>query len=91
MSASKELLGKLSESALGLMAILSEKQMTGYELKKLIDKPEFIYWRDSFGSIYPNLKKITRLKLAEISRADMNGRRRIVYSLTGRGRELVRE
>jgi PadR family transcriptional regulator, regulatory protein AphA len=86
-----ELLEKLSVSALGLMAILSEHPMTGYELKKLIDEPEFIYWRDSFGSIYPNLKKITDLKLAEVSRAESRGRRRKVYSLTAKGRVIVLE
>lgn len=91
MSDSSTLLDKLSVSALGLMAMLSEQPMTGYELKKMVDKPEFIYWRDSFGSIYPNLRKITGLKLAKKARADLSGRRRIVYSLTDKGRKLVRE
>jgi len=91
MSKSTGLLNQLSVSALGLMAILSERPMTGYELKKLIDRTEFIYWKDSFGSIYPNLSKITELKLADKTRNDQNGRRRIVYSLTEKGRELVWE
>lgn len=85
------LLNELSVSALGLMAILSEKPMTGYELKKMIEQPEFIYWKNSFGSIYPNLSKITKLNLAEKTRDDLNGRQRIVYSLTEKGHELVRE
>ena len=89
MNDDEKLLEELSPSALGLMAILSENPMTGYQLKKLIDKPEFIYWRDSFGSIYPNLKKITSGGLAEKKRADRNGRKRIVYSLTPRGRRIV--
>jgi len=91
VSENAELLTKLSVSALGLMAILSERPMTGYDLKKLIDEPEFIYWRDSFGSIYPNLKKITELKLAEVSSVDSSGRRKKVYSLTAGGRAIVTE
>jgi DNA-binding PadR family transcriptional regulator len=82
---------ELSPSALGLMAILSERPMTGYELKKTIDGPEFIYWRDSFGSIYPNLNKMTRMGLAEKKRSDNRGRKRIVYTLTPGGLRLVRE
>lgn len=91
MSQSSTIMGELSTSALGLMAILSERPMTGYELKKTIDGPEFIYWRDSFGSIYPNLRKITRMKLAQRTRSDNRGRKRIIYSLTPSGLELVRE
>jgi PadR family transcriptional regulator AphA len=85
------MLEELSSSALGLMAILSERPMTGYELKKTIDGPEFIYWRDSFGSIYPNLRKMTQMKLAERKRSDHQGRKRIVYTLTASGLQLVRE
>lgn len=83
------LLDELSPSAFGLLAILSEEPRTGYQLKKLIDQPELVYWKDSFGSIYPNLKKITNLGLAVKERRDIGDRKRIYYLLTEKGKELV--
>lgn len=83
------LLDELSPSAFGLLAILSEEPRTGYQLKKLIDQPELAYWKDSFGSIYPNLKKITKLGLAVKERRDLGGRIRLFYILTHKGRDLV--
>ena len=83
------LLEELSPSAFGLLAILSEEPRTGYQLKKLIDQPELVYWKDSFGSIYPNLKKITELGLAVKERRDLGDRKRLYYLLTEKGRDLV--
>jgi DNA-binding PadR family transcriptional regulator len=80
----------LSPSALALMAILSEGPMTGYRLKKVIDSPGMAFWRDSFGSIYPNLGKMERKGLARRHRDDTGGRKRIVYALTESGLDLVR-
>lgn len=88
-SKTEELLQELSPSAFGLLAILSEEPRTGYQLKKLIDQPELAYWKDSFGSIYPNLRKITELGLAVKERRDLGDRKRLYYILTDSGRELV--
>jgi len=73
------------------MAILSEKPMTGYEIKKLVDSREFVFWRDSFGSIYPNLRHLTGLGLARETSVEHTGRRRVAYELTDEGRSLVGE
>ncbi|MBD3278099.1 MAG: hypothetical protein GF388_07355 [Candidatus Aegiribacteria sp.] len=86
---SETLAGELSTSALALLAMLSEKEMTGYQIKKMVDNPELIYWRDSFGSIYPNLSKLTKMGLTEKNRRDFKGRKRIFYSITSLGRSVV--
>jgi len=85
----ERLLERLKPSALGLLALLSEGPMTGYEIKKAIDSPDLIFWRDSFGSIYPNLHRLVEIGLAVKERNDLKGRKRIYYSLTPRGRELT--
>jgi len=79
----------LPVSALALLAILGERPMTGYELKKLVDSPEMAFWRDSFGSIYPNLQKLTRLGLTRETRECTGDRRRITYTLTEEGRRMA--
>ena len=86
---SEELLNELNPSTFGLLAILSEEPRTGYQLKKLIDQPELVYWKDSFGSIYPNLRKITSLGLATKQRKDLGDRKRLYYTLTEKGQALV--
>lgn len=82
-------LPELRVSALALMAILSEKPMTGYEIKKLVDSRELVFWRDSFGSIYPNLRHLTKLGLARETLSEETGRRRTAYALTPEGRDVV--
>ncbi len=82
---------ELRVSALALMAIISERPMTGYELKKLIDSSEMIFWRDSFGSIYPNLSHLTRLGLTTKTPSRKAGRKRITYELTPSGRQHVED
>lgn len=84
-------ISELRVSALALMAILSEKPMTGYEIKKLVDSRELVFWRDSFGSIYPNLQQLTRLGLTEKTMCEETGRRRTSYALTDKGREIVEQ
>ena len=86
----KDPLEALSRSAIALMAILSEGPRTGYQLKKAIDSPQLSFWRDSFGSIYPNLRRIEKLGLARKDRDDVGGRKRVVYTLTEQGMETVR-
>lgn len=82
---------QLRVSALALMAIISERPMTGYEIKKLIDSNEMIFWRDSFGSIYPNLSHLTQLGLTTKTPSEITGRKRISYELTSKGREQVKD
>ncbi len=82
---------ELRVSALALMAIISERPMTGYEIKKLIDSSEMVFWRDSFGSIYPNLSHLTQLGLTTKTPSEKTGRKRITYELTDKGRVLVQD
>lgn len=81
----------LRVSALALMAILNENPMTGYEIKRLVDSRELVFWRDSFGSIYPNLKLLTEMGLARETLSEETGRRRTTYALTDTGRRKVEE
>lgn len=80
---------KLRLSALALMAVLSEKPMTGYDIKKTLDSGEMHFWRDSFGSIYPNLKLLTGIGLVRTALSESTGRKRISYALTDAGRDVL--
>ena len=41
-----------------ILGLLADKSLTGYEIKKLIDKKLGALWMESYGQIYPELKKL---------------------------------
>lgn len=72
-----------------ILGLLSHEPLTGYEIKKRIDKTLKFFWSASFGSIYPTLaqlekeNKVTRLETLE------RGRDKIIYTITSIGRESL--
>lgn len=78
-----------TESLLGL---LSMGPMSGYEIRQLIEESIGNFWRESYGQIYPALKRMVTDGLAEVKEQRTEGRPlKKVYSLTGRGQERLRE
>jgi PadR family transcriptional regulator AphA len=78
-----------TESLLGLLSV---KPQSGYELKKFIERSIGNFWNESFGQIYPTLKRMAAEGLAEVSEGEgSGGRERKVYSLTAAGRERLRD
>ena len=43
---------------LAVLGLLKEKSMHGYELKKRLDEQLGHFWRISYGSLYPSLKRL---------------------------------
>ncbi len=62
---------------------------TGYSIKKWIEQEYSHFWQESYGQIYPTLKKLVTEGLAVSSdNAETgNGRGQIVYSITDAGRK----
>lgn len=82
----KENTGKSKYVMLGLLA---RKPQTGYTIKKWIENEYSHFWQESFGQIYPTLKKLVAEGLAISSDHPQsgNGRGQITYSITDAGRE----
>lgn len=82
----KENTGKSKYVVLGMLARMPQ---TGYTIKKWIEQEYSHFWQESFGQIYPTLKKLVAEGLA-VSSDDTetgNGRGQIVYSITDAGRK----
>ncbi|HEX2939305.1 MAG TPA: helix-turn-helix transcriptional regulator [Ruminiclostridium sp.] len=82
----KENTGKSKYVVLGILAHMPQ---TGYTIKKWIEQEYSHFWQESFGQIYPTLKKLVTEGLA-VSSDDTetrNGRGQIVYSITDAGRK----
>ncbi|MCX7747040.1 MAG: PadR family transcriptional regulator [Clostridia bacterium] len=73
-----------------VLGLLSEGPMSGYEMKKIISIRFSNFWSESFGQIYPELKKLEEAGYISKTTTDSN-RTRNVYSITDKGLKLLKE
>jgi len=71
---------------MAILGLLREGPMHGYELKQRL--VELGFWRISFGSVYPALRRLERAEYIEVSPG--SGRRK-EYRLTAEGKEHFQE
>jgi len=71
-----------------LLGLLQEEDLSGYEMKKIIDKRMSFFWQESFGQIYPELNKMAEEGLVEILGTESEGnikREKIRYKIIPKG------
>lgn len=73
-----------------ILGLLSHESLTGYEIKKRIDSTLRFFWSGSFGSIYPALEAL-EADGCVTKEEEAFGRGKIIYSITDKGRTLLRE
>ncbi len=75
---------------LGTLSI--EPNLSGYDIRKGAESSISYFWRESYGQIYPTLKRLAAERLIVASKPDKGARKgRQVYSLTEAGRGCLRE
>jgi DNA-binding PadR family transcriptional regulator len=84
---------KNSRTAYVLLGGLSiQSNLSGYELHKAIEENFGSFWGESYGQIYPTLKRLAAEGLIEACKpATTPKKRRQTYSLTDAGRICLRE
>jgi len=70
-----------------ILGLLSHEKLTGYEIKKRMDTSLKYFWGASYGSIYPTLNGLVKDGFATKQETKENGRNKIVYTITKKGRE----
>ncbi len=80
----------LSPTATVILGFLSQRDMSGYEIKTEVDISTRFFWAASYGQIYPELKKLQAAGLVEGTDRPQGGRKRTVYHLTPAGRDALR-
>jgi PadR family transcriptional regulator, regulatory protein AphA len=74
-----------------LLGLLSLRPMSGYDIRQLIQRSIGHFWSESYGQIYPGLKRLAAAGLvAKKTERKKGSPDRHVYSLTGEGREQLR-
>jgi DNA-binding PadR family transcriptional regulator len=75
---------------LGMLSIGPHK--SGYDLRKAVESSVSYFWRESYGQIYPTLKRLADEGLIIPRRSTSGGRpERQEYSLSAKGRTCLRE
>jgi len=75
-------------TAEALLGMLSVGAKSGYELKGFIHQSIGYFWNESFGQIYPTLKRLEKDGLVVATEGERSGSK--VYALTEAGRERLR-
>jgi DNA-binding PadR family transcriptional regulator len=77
---------------LAILGLLKERSMHGYQLSKRLEDTLGGFWRVSYGSLYPTLRRLERDGAVEpvFSREDVR-RRKNVYRITEKGEQLFDE
>ncbi len=81
---------KENRSTYAILGLLSWGPMSGYDIKKTIEQSLSNFWNESYGQIYPILKRLAAEGLATTSVAKQAGKpERYVYALTDKGRNAL--
>jgi PadR family transcriptional regulator AphA len=73
-------------TVLGLLGI---KPMSGYDIKRAVDRTIRHFWAASYGQIYPELRRLEEAGWIAGKDADRGGRTRRVYRITAAGRRQL--
>jgi len=79
--------GEFGATAHALLGLLSIRAMSGYDMRQMVSETIGHFWSESYGQIYPALKKMAEAGLVEKRTETQEGRPdRHVYTLTEAGR-----
>ncbi len=77
---------------LAILGLLKERSMHGYQLSKKLTDTLGGFWRVSYGSLYPSLRRLEKEGAVEkVFSEEEIGRRKNVYRITEKGERLFIE
>lgn len=80
-----------SQSVHGILAVLSLGPQSGYDIKKNLESPSMFFWQESYGNIYPILKRLFRDGLLHKHDSWVKSKKRVIYELNQSGWEALRQ
>jgi PadR family transcriptional regulator, regulatory protein AphA len=72
-----------------ILGLLAQRPMSGYDLKRTVDRTIRHFWAASYGQIYPELKRLEDQGLIAGRSEPTGERQRRVYELTEGGRAAL--
>jgi DNA-binding PadR family transcriptional regulator len=83
-------MSKDNKTIYAILGLLNHMDMTGYDIKKRVDETLGFFWNVGFGQIYPTLRVMEETELITKIEETGEGRNRIIYRVTEKGREELR-
>jgi DNA-binding PadR family transcriptional regulator len=75
-----------------ILFTLKTNDLNIYEIKKFIDDKFFLFYKTSFGTLYPALKKLSQKDYLEMEKKmSEGGQRQSVYKITEKGNQYFNE
>lgn len=83
---------KTSKTKYLILGLLTDCELSGYEIKRIVDIRFSFFWNESYGQLYPQLKELQEKGLIT-SKVDSesSSRGKILYSITEAGKSVLRE
>ena len=72
-----------------VLGMLTLRPMSGYDIRATIGESIAYFWTESYGQIYPTLKRLAKDKLVTRRNEKVGGRERHLYAITATGREAL--
>lgn len=69
------------------LGMVLEVDLTGYDIKKIIENSIGVFYKASFGSLYPALKKLEKKGVLTTYEEPLGGRQKIFYHITEDGKQ----
>lgn len=84
-------MARQSRTQFAILGFLASEPATGYEIRKLLEDINTI-WYESYGQIYPTLKRLTEEGLATRSTSSgAKGSNKYTYTITDKGHEVLKK
>lgn len=74
-----------------ILGLLTVEPMSGYDVKAAIDRSISQFWSESYGQLYPALKKLHEQGYVTRSEGGSGNRVRHVYAITDAGRRALHQ
>jgi DNA-binding PadR family transcriptional regulator len=83
---------KTNKTEIALLGMLNLEPMSGYDLRHEIKESIGYFWQESYGQIYPTLKRLHARNLVTKKKARQSkGPTRYVYSITAKGQAELKK
>ena len=83
---------KKDSNQYAMLGLLTMGAMSGYDMREFYNRSMVFFWNESYGQIYPTLKRMTAEGLVTFRHDQKEGKpARKLYSITEKGREALRE
>jgi len=71
-----------------ILGMLYDDNLTGYDIKKYIENGIGVFYKASYGSLYPALKKLTEKGFLTMYEEPLGGRQKNYYKITNEGKKV---